>query len=100
MGLPLYDAAFVVVMRMVEHRPIYLGDAHHLSHRLVRSGFTPVEAVVILWGLGLMLASVGILAAFSLPTFRYLLFGLSLLCMVAVTRWIMALERKAKAAGG
>jgi UDP-GlcNAc:undecaprenyl-phosphate GlcNAc-1-phosphate transferase len=43
MGVPLYDAAFVVFMRIVDRRPIYLGDNHHLSHRLVRGGFTPVE---------------------------------------------------------
>jgi UDP-GlcNAc:undecaprenyl-phosphate GlcNAc-1-phosphate transferase len=98
MGVPLYDAAFVVLMRVVEKRPIYLGDNHHLSHRLVRAGFTPVEAVVILWGLGILLAGVGILAAFSVPTYRYLLLGASVLCMVAVTRVIMAFEHGARGA--
>lgn len=94
MGVPLYDAAFVVIMRFVDRRPIYLGDNHHLSHRLVRSGFTPVEAVVILWGLGILLAGVGILAAFAQPLFRYLLLVLSLLFMIAVTRAIMSYERR------
>jgi UDP-GlcNAc:undecaprenyl-phosphate GlcNAc-1-phosphate transferase len=97
MGVPLYDAAFVVVMRAVEKRPIYLGDNHHLSHRLVRAGFTPVEAVVILWGLGILLAGVGIVAAFSLPAYRFLLLGLALLVMIAVTRLIMSLERRPRA---
>ncbi len=100
MFVPLYDAAFVVVMRVVERRTIYLGDNHHLSHRLVRCGCTPVEAVVILWGLGLFLAGVGVLAAFSVPAYRYLLLLASLLMMVAVTRVIMRLERRARAAGG
>ncbi len=99
MGVPLYDAAFVVVMRGVERRPIYLGDNHHLSHRLVRGGFTPVEAVVLLWGLGLILAGVGVLAAFSLPPYRYLLLLASLLMMVVVTRVIMRFERRGRAAG-
>jgi UDP-GlcNAc:undecaprenyl-phosphate/decaprenyl-phosphate GlcNAc-1-phosphate transferase len=94
MGVPLYDAAFVVVMRVVDRRPIYLGDNHHLSHRLVRSGFTPVEAVVTLWGLGIVLAGVGILSAFAKPQFRYLLLALSVLFMIAVTRLIMSYERR------
>jgi UDP-GlcNAc:undecaprenyl-phosphate GlcNAc-1-phosphate transferase len=94
MGVPLFDAAFVVVMRIIDRRPIYLGDNHHLSHRLVRSGFTAVEAVVILWGLGILLAGVGILAAFAEPLFRYLLLVLSLLFMIAVTRAIMSYERR------
>jgi len=99
MGVPLYDAAFVVFMRVVERRTIYLGDNHHLSHRLVRGGFTPVEAVVILWGVGLFLAGVGVLAAFSVPAYRYLLLVASLLMLVAVTRVVMRLERRACAAG-
>jgi UDP-GlcNAc:undecaprenyl-phosphate/decaprenyl-phosphate GlcNAc-1-phosphate transferase len=96
MGVPLYDAAFVVIMRVVEKRPIYLGDNHHLSHRLVRAGFTPVEAVVILWGLAIILAGVGILASRALPGYRYLLLGAGFLCMVAVTRVIMAFEHAAR----
>ncbi len=93
MGLPLYDAAFVVIMRIVDKRPVYLGDDQHLSHRLVRGGFTPVEAVVILWGLGIILAGTGILAAFSVPLYRYVLLGASVLFMVAVTRVFMAVEK-------
>ncbi|MHC4845511.1 MAG: glycosyltransferase family 4 protein [Planctomycetota bacterium] len=96
MGVPLFDALFVVVMRAREGRPIYLGDNHHLSHRLVRAGFTPTEAVVILWGLGIVLAGVGILAAFALPTYRYLLLVICLGVMIAVTKLIMTYERSAQ----
>lgn len=93
MGIPLFDAAFVVVMRFKEGRPIYLGDNHHISHRLVRGGFTTVEAVIILWGLGLILASMGILALHAQEFYRYLIFGASVLFMVMLTLKVMALER-------
>jgi UDP-GlcNAc:undecaprenyl-phosphate/decaprenyl-phosphate GlcNAc-1-phosphate transferase len=99
MGVPLYDAAFVVFMRIVDRRPIYLGDNHHLSHRLVRGGFTPVEAVVILWGIGIVLAGVGVLSAFALPSYRYLLLAAAVAVMIAVTRVVMHFERRARAAG-
>ncbi|MGQ0552197.1 MAG: glycosyltransferase family 4 protein [Planctomycetota bacterium] len=95
MSVPLYDAAFVVLMRVVDKRPIYLGDNYHLSHRLVRAGFTPVEAVVLLWGLGIILASVGVVAGFSTSPYRWLLLVLSLVFMIAVTRVIMLYERRA-----
>jgi UDP-GlcNAc:undecaprenyl-phosphate GlcNAc-1-phosphate transferase len=98
MGVPLYDAAFVVLMRIVDRRPIYLGDNHHLSHRLVRGGFTPVEAVVILWGIGILLAGVGVLAVFAQPSYRYLLLAASVGMMIAVTRVVMHFERRALAA--
>jgi UDP-GlcNAc:undecaprenyl-phosphate/decaprenyl-phosphate GlcNAc-1-phosphate transferase len=98
MGVPLYDAAFVVLMRVVDRRPIYLGDNHHLSHRLVRGGFTPVEAVVILWGIGIILAGVGVLSAFAQPGYRYLLLIASVGLMMAVTRVVMHFERRMLAA--
>ena len=97
MGIPLFDAAYVVFMRIVDRRPVYLGDDRHLSHRLVRGGFTAVEAVIILWGLGLILAWLGILARHAQDVYRYLIFGASFLFMVAVTRKIMALERAHRA---
>lgn len=92
-GIPLFDAAFVVFMRFRENRKIYLGDNFHLSHRLVRGGFTPVEAVIILWGLGLILASMGILALQAIELYRYLIFGASFLFMAMLTRKVIALER-------
>jgi len=96
MGVPLYDAAFVVFMRIKQRRPVYLGDNHHLSHRLVRGGFSASEAVVILWGLGLILAWLGILASQALSGFRYLILGSSLAFMAAVTYKIMDMERVAR----
>lgn len=93
MGVPLYDAGFVVIMRLREGRPVYLGDNHHLSHRLVRGGFTEVEAVFMLWGLGIVMAGFGIIAALAFDPYRYLLFGACLLCMIAITRLVIAIER-------
>ena len=99
MGVPLFDAAFVVVMRAVEGRPVYLGDDQHLSHRLVRGGFSPAEAVVILWGLGLFLAGVGtFVAPFAEPEYRYLLFAAAFLVMTVFTRWVMGNEARHEAA--
>lgn|GEM_PF-194767 len=93
MGIPLFDAAFVVLMRLVQRRPVYLGDDQHLSHRLVRGGFTPAEAVIILWGLGCILAFLGILASNAEGEYRYLIISASCLFLAAVTRKVMLLER-------
>ncbi|GJM22225.1 MAG: undecaprenyl-phosphate alpha-N-acetylglucosaminyl 1-phosphate transferase [Planctomycetota bacterium] len=93
MGVPLFDAAYVVLMRFVEKRPVYLGDNHHLSHRLVRGGFTAAEAVLILWGLGLILAWIGILATQATEPYRYGLFAASFVFMIAVTHKIMSIEK-------
>jgi len=100
MGVPLFDAVFVVFMRLRDSRPVYLGDCYHLSHRLVRGGFSNSEAVVILWGLALILAWLGILASNTEAIHRYLILAASFVFMVVVARKIIWMERSAKPPAG
>lgn len=55
LGVPLLDLAWVVVIRWQLGKPFWIGDNNHLSHRLNRRGFSRVQAVLILWSLGLVL---------------------------------------------
>ena len=59
LAVPLGDMVWVVLLRWKNGRPFYIGDTNHLSHRLVRRGFTPVQAVVVIW---LLAAGAGALA--------------------------------------
>jgi UDP-GlcNAc:undecaprenyl-phosphate GlcNAc-1-phosphate transferase len=47
-AVPLADAATVTVSRLRRRRPIFRGGTDHLSHRLVRAGFTVPQAVLAL----------------------------------------------------
>jgi UDP-GlcNAc:undecaprenyl-phosphate GlcNAc-1-phosphate transferase len=47
-AVPLADAATVTVSRLRRGRPIFRGGTDHLSHRLVRAGFTVPQAVLAL----------------------------------------------------
>jgi UDP-GlcNAc:undecaprenyl-phosphate/decaprenyl-phosphate GlcNAc-1-phosphate transferase len=49
LAVPLADMVWVVLLRWKIGQPFYIGDTNHLSHRLVRRGFTPVQAVVLIW---------------------------------------------------
>lgn len=49
LAVPIVDTATVVVIRLREHRPIYVGDTRHVSHRLVSLGFSPRAAVLFIW---------------------------------------------------
>ncbi len=55
--VPVFDMVSVIVIRLREGRPIYVGDRSHLSHRLVARGLPPPLAVLFLYlvaaGLGL-----------------------------------------------
>ncbi len=46
LGLPLFDTFSVIAIRLLDGRPIYVGDQMHLSHRLVRLGMSKLQAVL------------------------------------------------------
>jgi UDP-GlcNAc:undecaprenyl-phosphate GlcNAc-1-phosphate transferase len=52
LAVPLGDMAWVVVLRTLKGQPFYVGDTNHLSHRLVRSGWSKSGAVASIWLLG------------------------------------------------
>jgi len=49
LALPLLDLVRVVIIRWRAHKPFYVGDTNHLSHRLVKLGLTQTQAVIVIW---------------------------------------------------
>ncbi|MHC1765631.1 MAG: glycosyltransferase family 4 protein [Verrucomicrobiia bacterium] len=49
LAVPLVDLAWVVMLRWRAGKPFYVGDTNHLSHRLVRSGMSRSQAVLVIW---------------------------------------------------
>ena len=49
LSLPLFDAVAVVCIRLREHRPIYIGDTRHISHRFAQLGLTRAQSVYLIW---------------------------------------------------
>ena len=49
LAVPIMDTATVILIRLREGRPIYVGDRRHLSHRLVALGFSPRKAVLFIY---------------------------------------------------
>ena len=45
LAIPLFDAFSVVAIRLYHHKPIYIGDHNHLSHRFVKMGMSRKRAV-------------------------------------------------------
>ena len=58
LAVPLADLVWVVLLRWRLGRPFYVGDTNHLSHRLVRRGFSQTRAVLLIWGVAAALGSV------------------------------------------
>jgi len=49
LAVPLIDLVWVVLLRWKSAKPFYLGDTNHLSHRLVRRGWSRTGAVLLIW---------------------------------------------------
>ena len=59
MLVPIFDTAFVTIMRLLARRPISQGGKDHLSHRLVKAGLSPRLAVLTLYALAAVAGFVG-----------------------------------------
>ena len=49
LAVPLGDLAWVVLLRWRKGQPFYQGDTNHLSHRLVKWGWSRQGAVLLIW---------------------------------------------------
>jgi UDP-GlcNAc:undecaprenyl-phosphate/decaprenyl-phosphate GlcNAc-1-phosphate transferase len=61
LGVILADLLSVLWIRWRLHRPFYLGDQNHFSHRLVRRGLSHSSTVLLLWLTAAILASLAFL---------------------------------------
>ncbi|MBP5299894.1 MAG: undecaprenyl/decaprenyl-phosphate alpha-N-acetylglucosaminyl 1-phosphate transferase [Victivallales bacterium] len=68
LAIPLCDAATVVIIRLRLHKPIYVGDNRHISHRFVKLGLSRPVAVFLVWLLA-FITGAGALALLWLPPF-------------------------------
>ena len=57
LGVPIFDAAFVVVRRFIERRPVHLADKSHMHHRLLDRGLSQGQVVLIIYGLSMALSA-------------------------------------------
>lgn len=62
LAVPLLDMLWVVILRWRIGQPFYVGDNNHISHRLVRRGFSKAQAVTIVWLLAAISAAAALLA--------------------------------------
>ncbi len=61
LAVPLADMAWVVGVRLLQHRPVYVGDTSHLSHQLVKRGASKPTAVLVLLLIATFTGALGVI---------------------------------------
>jgi hypothetical protein len=92
LGIPLFDILFSVVNRWREERPLFHGDARHLSHRLVGAGLDPASAVLLLWGVHLILTAWGVVALLQGASSRYAILAVILAFLGTMSAILVRIE--------
>lgn len=68
LGVPIFDASFAIIRRIVQKRPISSPDKSHIHHRLLALGFSHRNTVLLIYGMGIIFSISAIL--FSNATMR------------------------------
>ncbi|MEM7680383.1 MAG: MraY family glycosyltransferase [Planctomycetota bacterium] len=95
--LPISDASLAIIRRKLSGQPIFAPDAMHLHHMLRRSGLSVVQSVLVMYGLAIFFAGIGVSLLASPLRWRYLLlaFGmLFLLMMVAGYKYSLVVRSR------
>ena len=89
--VPLFDTAFVLVLRRLAGRKATSGGTDHVSHRLASLGFSPRSTVRILYAVGIIGGLIGVVLHGS--GLDQLLFPIGGLFMVAIVLFGLYLSR-------
>jgi UDP-N-acetylmuramyl pentapeptide phosphotransferase/UDP-N-acetylglucosamine-1-phosphate transferase len=49
LGLPIFDNLFVILKRLKDHKPVYVGDSTQIHYRLLKKGMTQKQVVMFLY---------------------------------------------------
>jgi UDP-GlcNAc:undecaprenyl-phosphate GlcNAc-1-phosphate transferase len=84
LGLPIYDTLFAIIRRKINGKPIMEGDKGHLHHRLLDSGLSHRQTVIVMYIISAVLGGLSIIAMQLSNVNSYFLLGMVLLLTVFI----------------
>jgi len=61
LGLPIFDTAFAILRRLINHKPIMEADKGHLHHRIMAIGMGQSRSVMMLYGISAIMGVAAVL---------------------------------------
>ena len=84
LALPIFDTSLAVLRRLGRGRSVFEPDADHIHHRLLRRGFSPQAALILLYGVSAVFAMLSLLTTLN-P--RYQVVGVVVIVLGAIA-WL------------
>ena len=82
LGLPIFDTAFVIFIRLVQGRSPFMKSNDHIATRLLKMNLSKWQALLLMGGWGLVCALLGIsLTYFSVITWPFFIVAVSILTL-------------------
>lgn len=86
-GVPVYDTASVIVVRLMRHTAPWKGDRNHFAHRLVKMGMSDRIAVIFSYFISVTLGLVAI-STTQVSSFGAILVGLIFVSIIGVIAFL------------
>ncbi|MGB9791722.1 MAG: glycosyltransferase family 4 protein [Thermacetogeniaceae bacterium] len=64
LGIPIFDMLFAIARRVLQGRPIFSPDRGHIHHRLLDLGLSQRQAVLLIYGVNLLLGGSAVLLTY------------------------------------
>lgn len=90
-GVPMLDIVRVVIRRVQKKKPIYVGDNEHLHFKLLESGLTQKQAVLLMYTISFLF---GVTTLFLQSSQKLVALLFLLVLMLLVGFWFSLKERK------
>lgn len=89
LGIPMVDVLRVIIMRIRKGKPIYMGDQEHLHYRLLESGLSQRQAVILLYAISSLF---GMTALFLQAEHRLVALAFLFVLMLLIGLWLSKRE--------
>ena len=90
-GIPMIDVIRVIVARMRKGKSVYIGDREHLHYRLLESGLSHRQAVLLLYAISSLF---GMIALFLQAEHQMIALSFLFVLMLLLGLWFSKREQK------
>jgi UDP-GlcNAc:undecaprenyl-phosphate GlcNAc-1-phosphate transferase len=82
LGIPMLDAIYTIIRRIIKHKPIYIGDGQHFHHQLLKKGWSRRSISLLYWFFSFALGTTALFLNSSQKFYAFI--GLALIFFACV----------------